>query len=96
MVKKCFSLYDIEEFLREAGAESFNEKTVFSLKKELEELTNEIVSSAQSYANYAGRKSTIKESDVKMVIENGSTGLILKRSHRHHTARKMFTRDSGL
>ncbi len=92
MVKKCFSLYDIEEFLKEAGAESFNEKAVFSLKKELEELTKEIVSSAQSYANYAGRKSVIKSSDVKMVVENGSTGILMKKPGRHHNGRKALIR----
>ncbi len=83
MVKKCFSLYDIEEFLKEAGAESFNEKTVFSLKKELEELTKELVCSAQAYANYAGRKNTIKSSDVRMVLDNGVPAIMVKPSRRH-------------
>lgn len=64
--KKVFSAYDIEEFLKDAGAERVNEGAVISLSKELENTVNELVSEATFYANYAGRKRLIKDSDIMM------------------------------
>ena len=68
--KRAFSLYDIEQFLREAGAEKINERAVISLEKELQDTVKELVSEAAMYANYAGRKHVIKLSDIHLA--NGS------------------------
>ena len=62
-----FSLYDIEEFLKEAGAERINEKAVVSLEKELEDTVKELIDEVTVYANYAGRKKLIKKDDIKLV-----------------------------
>jgi histone H3/H4 len=64
--KRAFSAYDIEEFLKEAGAERINEGAVNSLRSELEETVNELVSEATFYANHAGRKKLIKDSDIML------------------------------
>jgi histone H3/H4 len=66
---RAFSLYDIEEFLKEAGAERINERAVVTLERELENTVNEIVSGAQIYANYAGRTTRIEESDIELATE---------------------------
>ncbi len=82
-----FSLYDIEDFLKDAGAEEVNEKVVFCLKRELEELTNELIESSRVYANYAGRK-RVKKSDVLLAKTSKSiimtkTVIATKRKHSH-------------
>ena len=65
--QRSFSLYDIEQFLKEAGAEKINEKAVITLEQELEQTVNELVGEASFYANYAGRKNVIKCSDLELV-----------------------------
>ncbi len=70
---RAFSLYDIEEFLKEAGAEKINERAIVSLEKELENTVKEIVNEAQVYANYAGRTKLIKGSDVRLANDMGKT-----------------------
>lgn len=65
--KRAFSLYDMEQFLREAGAERVNEKAVVSLGQELENAARDMINEAEMYANYAGRKTLIKYSDVRLV-----------------------------
>jgi histone H3/H4 len=69
MKKREFSLYDIEQFLREAGAERVNERAVISLEKELEDTVRELVGNASMYASYAGRKRLIKNSDVDLAMK---------------------------
>ena len=66
MSKRIFSLYDIEEFLREAGAEKINERAIINLEQELENTVKEIVDEAKLYANYAGRTKLIKSSDIRL------------------------------
>ncbi len=66
-----FSLYEIEQFIREAGAEKVTEDAVLDLEKELERLTEKIAGKALKYAEHAGRKRLIKGSDV----------LLLKKEH---------------
>lgn len=61
-----FSLYDVERFLRDAGAERINEKAVISLERELQDTVNELVDEAAIYANYAGRKRVIDASDIQL------------------------------
>lgn len=77
MVKKGFSLYDIEQFLKDAGAVEINERAIFSLKSELETLTKELVESAQAYAKYAGRSKKIKCSDVVLAEGTKATPIII-------------------
>ena len=69
---RAFSLYDIEEFLKEAGAEKINQRAIISLDQELESTINELVDEARAYANYAGRTTLITGSDVRLA--NGATG----------------------
>ncbi|MCL5441003.1 MAG: hypothetical protein M1448_03960 [Candidatus Marsarchaeota archaeon] len=68
--QKGFSSYDIIEFFKEVGAGKVNEKAVDSLKRELEETVEDLVHDAQFYANYAGRSSLIRNSDVKLANAN--------------------------
>ena len=65
--KRTFSLYDIEQYLRDAGAEKINEKAVLSFEEELESTVTGIVSEAQVYANHAGRSMLIKREDLELV-----------------------------
>lgn len=67
--KRVFSLYDIEQFLKDAGAERVKEKAVVSLAQELEDTVKELVDDAQVYANYAGRTKLIKSSDIELASE---------------------------
>ena len=69
-----FSLYDMEQFLKDAGAERINEKAVVSLEKELNDTVKQLVEDAQVYANYAGRKRMIKRADVALVRGSGPRG----------------------
>jgi len=84
--KRAFSLYDVEQFLREAGAERINEKAVISLEKELQDTVNELVQEASVYANYAGRKKLINISDIKLA----SNGKLSKRyvAYRHQKPKR--------
>lgn len=69
VVKRGFSLYDIEQFLKEAGAEKVTEDAVLDLEKELERLCDTITSKAITYAEHAGRNKLIKEEDVLLAEE---------------------------
>ena len=69
-----FSLYDIEQFLKEAGSDRISESAIVTLEKELEDTVKELVEEAEVYANYAGRR-MIHRSDVELV----SNGLTKKR-----------------
>lgn len=64
-------MYDIEQFLKDAGAEKINEKALTSLERELQDTVNELVDEASVYANYAGRKKLINLSDITMA-KNGT------------------------
>ncbi len=70
--KKGFSFYDIEQFLRDAGAQKINEGAVDMFEKELEETVNELIDKAKIYANYAGRKRLIKDSDIILIKNSDS------------------------
>lgn len=65
--KRGFSYYNIEQFLREAGAERINEKAVVTFEEELRSMANELINEAEMYAKYAGRKKVITNSDIDMV-----------------------------
>ena len=64
MGERAFSLYDIEQFIREAGAERVTEDAVLNLERELEKLTELLASRAIRYAEHAGRKRLINKQDV--------------------------------
>lgn len=64
MLGRAYSLYDVEQFIREAGAERVTEDAVLDLEHELEKLTEALASKAVRYAAHAGRRKVIKKSDV--------------------------------
>ena len=51
-----------------------NEKAVVSLEKELNDTVKQLVEEAQVYANYAGRRRTIKRADVALAGTRGRKG----------------------
>lgn len=69
--KRGFSLYDVETFLRDAGAERVNETAVLNLEAELEDTVNDLINEAEIYANYAGRSKLIKKSDIALIKSSG-------------------------
>lgn len=62
--KRLFSLYEMEQFIREAGAEKVTEDAVRDLEREIEKLANSVAKKAIKYAAHAGRKKLIRTSDV--------------------------------
>jgi len=64
LVAGKISLYDVEQFIREAGAEKVTEDAVRDLEEELEKLAQTIADNAVKYANHAGRRKLIKRSDI--------------------------------
>ncbi|MCL5100267.1 MAG: hypothetical protein M1158_04100 [Candidatus Marsarchaeota archaeon] len=76
MKQRGFSLYDVEEFLKKAGAERINENAVACLEREIEETVKDMVGEARLYANYAGRKALIRHSDLELIGTNGGRVLV--------------------
>ncbi len=64
--QKGFSYYDIEEFLRDAGATRINEAAIKSFEEELKDTIEGIVEEAETYASHAGRSKKITFSDIDM------------------------------
>ncbi len=62
--ERAFSLYDIEQFIREAGAERVTEDAVLDLEHELEKLAETVGNRAIKYAAHAGRRRLINKNDV--------------------------------
>lgn len=93
--KRVFSLYDIEQFLRDAGAERVNEKAVISLERELQDTVNELVDEASVYANYAGRKKVINASDVQLA-SNGKQTRYIKYKGRIIRRRRMLNQKARM
>ena len=71
MGERAFSLYDIEQFIREAGAERVTEDAVLDLERELEKLTEMLASKAIRYAEHAGRKRLINKQDILLTRKPG-------------------------
>ncbi len=67
-VRRKFSLYDMEQFIREAGAEKISEDAVLDLEMELESYADEIALEAIKYAGHAGRKALIKSEDILLAF----------------------------
>lgn len=64
MSDRKFSLYEVEQFIREAGAERVTEDAVLNLERELEKLAEKIANKAIRYAEHAGRRKLIRKSDI--------------------------------
>jgi histone H3/H4 len=64
MGERAYSLYDVEQFIREAGAERVTEEAVVNLERELEKLTESIANRAIKYAAHAGRRRLVNKKDV--------------------------------
>ena len=69
VARRRFSLYEIEQFIREAGAEKVTEDAVLDLEREMERLFDTITKKAITYAVHAGRTKLIKEDDI-ILAEN--------------------------
>ncbi len=67
MGERAFSLYDVEEFIREAGAERIGEDAVVDLERELEKLTEVMARKLKLYAEHAGRSKVIRKDDVLLL-----------------------------
>lgn len=65
--ERRFSLYEIEQFIREAGAERVTEDAVRDLEHQIEKITDSIAKNAIKYANHAGRKKLIKREDILLI-----------------------------
>ena len=79
MSERKFSLYDIEKFIREAGAEKVTEEAVLDLERELEKLAERIANKAMRYAEHAGRKKLIRRSDI-LLTKDPSTQTTMRRA----------------
>ncbi|MCL5008594.1 MAG: NFYB/HAP3 family transcription factor subunit [Candidatus Marsarchaeota archaeon] len=73
MSERKFSLYDIEQFIREAGAEKVTEDAVLDLERELEKLAESIANKAKRYAEHAGRHRIIRRSDILLTAPESTT-----------------------
>ncbi|MEM3791249.1 MAG: NFYB/HAP3 family transcription factor subunit [Candidatus Micrarchaeaceae archaeon] len=67
MRKGNFSLYDIEEFIREAGAEKVTEDAVRDLERIVERMLEGLAKKAVIYAKHAGRNRRIKANDIRLL-----------------------------
>jgi histone H3/H4 len=67
LANRKFSLYDIEQFIKEAGAEKVTEDAVEALERELSRFAETVTDNAIKYANHAKRKKLIKKSDIILV-----------------------------
>ena len=96
--KRVFSLYDIEQFLKDAGAEKVTEKAAISLERELQDTVNGLVSEATFYANYAGRKRVINNSDLALArnVGNGKRSMVGKRGRIRRIKRDGIRRSSAM
>ncbi len=66
MGQKEFILYEIEQFIREAGAEKVTEDAVRDLEREIEKLADTLTKKAMTYAGHAGRKKLIRTADFRL------------------------------
>ncbi len=93
--QRGFSLYDIEDYLKEAGAEKIKEGAILTFEQELEDTVKNLVGEAKLYADYAGRKSLITHSDINLISHrpiNGLHGNAFYGSHRIKRVRRSAAR----
>ncbi len=74
MGQKEFSLNEIEQFIREAGAEKVTEDAVRDLEREIEKLANTLTKRAMTYAEHAGRRKLIRTADFALTRKIDSAG----------------------
>ncbi len=84
MSDREFSLYDIEQFLREAGAEKVTEDAVLNLEKELAKLADKVTGKAMRYAAHAGRKKLIKKEDILLTRNTKQAYIYGSHPYRTH------------
>ncbi len=93
-----FSLYDIEQFLKDAGAEKVNERAIICLEKELRDTVDQLLEGATMCANHAGRSKRIRRSDVKLAkrIPHARIygGAIRRKRHIHKGAPNIILRSN--
>ncbi len=89
--KRVFSLYDIEEFLKDAGAERITERAIISLERELQDTVRVLINEAAFYANYAGRKRLINSSDVALVNNVGAEKMGMVRKNLKSRPKKRIS-----
>ena len=87
MKKRAFSLYDMEQFLKDAGAEKVHEKAIISLERELQDTVNTLLEEAYVYANYAGRRCVINASDIAL-----TAGKPIRNAAKHRNIRTLRRR----
>lgn len=68
MVKRLIPLAAMEKILKNAGADRVSDKAKAALKNVIEDIADEIASSAVKLANHAGRK-TVKAGDIKLAAK---------------------------
>ena len=66
--KRLIPLAAMEQILKKAGAERVSDKAKSALKEVLEDIAEEIATSAVKFAAHAGRK-TVKSGDVKLAAK---------------------------
>ena len=89
-----FSLYDIEQFIREAGAEKVTEDAVLDLERQLEKLANNITDNALRYATHAGRRKLIRKADI-MLTGGAATARAISQYH-YAGARRRYSNARNL
>ncbi len=96
MVLRKFSLYDIEQFMREAGAERITEDAVIDLEKEMERLAEKISNRAMRYAEHAGRRKLIRKEDIMLTQRNGTQQPMQGASNPSHMSPDNFRRNARI
>ena len=69
MSKRLIPLAAMEKIMKKAGAERVSDKSKVALKAVLEDIAEEIASSAVKLAMHAGRK-TVKAGDIKLAAKS--------------------------
>ncbi len=69
-MERKFSLYDIEQFMREAGATRITEDAVVDLERELSKLAEKLTDEALDYARHAGRSKLIRRTDILLLKDS--------------------------
>lgn len=59
----CFSLFEMDDYIRKAGAERVDEKASKKLREKLEDTGVQVIMRAKQLARYAGRRQ-ITKSDI--------------------------------
>jgi len=68
VVKRLIPLAAMEKIMKNAGAERVSDKSKAALKNIIEDIAEEIATSAVRLANHAGRK-TVKAGDIKLAAK---------------------------